>query len=121
MHTTHLGQSHTNTHTHSWLQESTEAMLGELQGGVASLLLQPSLPSNQATARAVHDALLAAFHFGYMPPLRQACLTTLQHPSHVSSCCDMACTRQGCKGNRLEAMPNGSYMMTLPHHKNMQR
>jgi hypothetical protein len=103
------------------LQESTEAVLAGLEGGAASLLLQPALPTNKGIARAVHDALLAAFHFGYMPPLRQACLITLQHPSHVNKCYDEACTMQGCKGNRLEALPDGSYLFTTPHHKNLQR
>ena len=106
---------------HTLLQESTEAVLAGLEGGAPSLLLQPSLPSSKATARAVHDALLATFQFGYMPPLRQATLITLQHPRHVNKCYDEACTRPGCKGNRLEALPDGSYLFTIPHHKNLQR
>ena len=106
---------------HTLLQESTEAVLAGLEGGAPSLLLQPSLPSNKATARAVHDALLATFQFGYMPPLRQAILITLQHPSHANQCYDEACNRPGCKGNRLEALPDGSYLFTIPHHKNLQR
>ena len=103
------------------LQESTEAVLAGLEGGAPSLLLQPCLPSSKATARAVHDALLATFQFGYMPPLRHAILITLQHPSHVNKCYGEACTRPGCKGNRLEALPDGSYLFTIPHHKNLQR
>jgi len=106
---------------HTLLQESTEAVLAGLEGGAASLILQPSLPSNQATARAVHDALLATFQFGYMPPLRQSIMITLQHPSHANQCYDEACNRPGCKGNRLEALPDGSYLFTIPHHKNLQR
>ncbi len=106
---------------HTLLQESTEAVLAGLEGGAPSLLLQPSLPSSKATARAVHDALLATFQFGYMPPLRHAILITLQHPSHVNKCYDDACTRPGCKGNRLEALPDGSYLFTILHHKNLQR
>lgn len=77
------------------------------------------------TAAKIHDALLVAFNFAYMPPLRPTVLITISHPSveqvRPELCKAAGCTIKGCKGNRLERGSDGGYELWLPHHKNGRR
>ena len=71
------------------------------------------------SARLLHDACLANTMFGYLPPVRIACLRRLQLPSSPG-CLDPDCHLPGCLGNRLEFRPQGMWMV-LPHHKNQKK
>jgi hypothetical protein len=80
-----------------------------------------------ATAKAVQDAAQLAMMFGYLPPLRLACVRTCLHPDCVQpsgGCMDTEC-RQGssCKGNRLEWVDSTKSKLkaSFPHHKNEAR
>ena len=79
----------------------------------------------KAAARLVHDAVLAAFNFGYMPPIRPTCVISIRHPSMAttsgSGCHEAGCTIHGCKGNRLEKVASGRWQLHLPHHKNARK
>lgn len=81
--------------------------------------------SSQQVLWQLHDALLVAFNFGYMPPLRPSVIATVRHHDAALPCpslCQAAgCTIQGCKGNRIELAPGGGYILILPHHKNARR
>ena len=74
---------------------------------------------NFSSARLLYDACLSSFMFGYLPPLRLACLRTLQVPS-VATCLDPECKDKACKGNRV-LFKEGGYYISLPHHKNQHR
>ena len=73
----------------------------------------------------LHDALLVAFNFGYMPPLRPSVVSSVRHPDastpNAHLCQAAGCSIQGCKGNRLEEGDAGVYSLVLPHHKNARR
>jgi hypothetical protein len=74
--------------------------------------------------RAVHDAVLGAFNFGYFPPLRPQCIISMRHPVAVANdpgCKKPGCGRRGCQGNRLECREGGGFRVCLPHHKNAER
>lgn len=71
-------------------------------------------------ARLLHDACLVNTMFGYLPPVRIACLRKLQIPNAAQHCLDPDCRLPGCKGNRLELRPDGMWMV-LPHHKNQRK
>lgn len=73
-----------------------------------------------STARLLHDACLVNTLFGYLPPVRVACIRHLQLPSATVGCLDGDCRIPGCRGNRLEFKPDGLYMC-LPHHKNQKK
>jgi len=79
----------------------------------------------QAAGRMVHDALLAAFNFGYMPPIRPTCIITIKHPAMASTaaagCKEAGCTITGCQGNRLCKLEQGRWQLQLPHHKNARK
>ena len=81
--------------------------------------------SSPKVAWQLHDALLVAFNFGYMPPLRPSVIVTVRHHDAALPCpsrCQAAgCSIKGCKGNRLELLPAGGYLLVLPHHKNARR
>lgn len=72
------------------------------------------------TARLLHDACLTNTLFGYLPPVRVACIRRLQVPSASHACLDQDCRLPGCRGNRLEVRPEGMWMV-LPHHKNQRK
>lgn len=72
------------------------------------------------TARLLHDACLTNTLFGYLPPVRVACIRKLQVPSASQSCLDPDCRLTGCRGNRLEVRPEGMWLV-LPHHKNQRK
>lgn len=72
------------------------------------------------TARLLHDACLVNTLFGYLPPVRVACIRHLQLPSTTDGCLDPDCRIPACRGNRLEFKPDGLYMC-LPHHKNQKK
>ena len=100
------------------------AQLLALPGQVQALVAGTSSKAAVGAARALHDALLAAFNFGYMPPIRPSCIITIQHPAMVgvaaSTCKGAGCIISGCLGNRLERQGAG-YRLVLPHHKNARR
>ena len=68
----------------------------------------------------LHHALLACTIFGYMPPIRLACIRGLLHPSYKGPCPNPDCTKEGCTGNRLVIISKEPLRMAfrLPHHKN---
>lgn len=80
--------------------------------------LPPSaIPVGLRQARLFHDALLACFCFGYLPPIRLICLRTLQNP-WAKGCQHRGCKNQKCTGNRLHIMPDGqSLQLHLSHFK----
>ena len=75
---------------------------------------------NPHTARLLHDVTLACTIFGYLPPTRLACLSSLLHPSYDGPCLYPDCKRPGCLGNRLLVLSEDplKLVMSLPHHKN---
>ena len=79
------------------------------------------LGATAATSRQLHDAALACMMFGYMPPLRLACLRTLTHPSYQGPCIHPDCIRPGCRGNRLIVRQRQPLQLDidLQHHKNV--
>ena len=81
--------------------------------------------STPQVAWQLHDALLVAFNFGYMPPLRPSVIVTVRHHDAAlpcpSLCLAAGCSIRGCRGNRLELTPAGRYLLVLPHHKNARR
>ena len=68
----------------------------------------------------LHDALLACTIFGYLPPIRLACIRSLLHLSYKGPCPHPDCTQEGCTGNRLVIISREPLSMAfkLPHHKN---
>ena len=97
-------------------------------------------PSQPVTMPMMHakvcmDAALLGLMFGYVPPVRLACIRTCIHPSHVGGpCLDTDCaTPHTCKGNRLEWIgdkplladlsepPNPTLRAVFPHHKNARK
>ena len=72
-------------------------------------------------AKAVHNALLAAMCFGYMPPLRHnSVLLTITAPPH-HGCIHPDCQHKhaGCLGNRVyRHSSTGLWWLDVPHHKN---
>lgn len=91
------------------------AALAEVDGMKAG-----TVPRLQA-AKSVHNALLAAMCFGYMPPLRHnSVLLTLTGPPHLG-CIHPDCQHKqsGCNGNRVHRHPtHGKWWIDVPHHKN---
>ena len=75
---------------------------------------------SQYTARLLHDVCLTNTLFGYLPPVRVACIRKLQMPGSNQGCLDPDCHTPGCQGNRLELRPHVMWMV-LPHHKNQKR
>ena len=73
-----------------------------------------------STSRQLHDALLACTIFGFLPPLRLACIRSLLHPSYKGPCPHPDCSREGCRGNRLVIISREPVVLSLkiPHHKN---
>ena len=95
-----------------------------LAGGASTLRVGRSMARPAAfTAWKLHDALLVAFNFGYMPPIRPSVLISISHPTvecvRPDLCKAAGCTIKGCKGNRMEH--GSSYELWLPHHKNGRR
>ena len=93
-----------------------------LAGGVGCMKIGPTTARPaKVTAWKLHNALLVALNFGYMPPIRPSVLTSLVHPSMAcidsAMCARAGCTIKNCKGNRVEKR-GGHYHMVLPHHKN---
>lgn len=88
-----------------------------LAGGAQCMRIGPAAP----TAWKVHDALLVAFMFGYLPPIRPSVLISITHPAtervRPEVCKAVGCTLKNCKGNRIMRCPTG-YELHLPHHKN---
>ena len=72
------------------------------------------------TARRLHDVTLACTIFGYLPPTRLACLSSLLHPSYDGPCLYPACNTSGCQGNKLLLLGEDPLrvVFSLPHHKN---
>lgn len=96
------------------------AMLENLrQTALQGVPPMPEEVCTQSIARLLHDACLSSCMFGYLPPLRLACLRTLQLPA-VEACLDVECRLNDCKGNRMFAKEDG-YWISLPHHKNQRR
>jgi len=75
---------------------------------------------NPVQARALHDACLANCMLGYLPPIRLACLRSLQLPNEGIPCLDKDCKSSQCKGNRL-AVKQAALWISLPHHKNQDK
>ena len=71
-------------------------------------------------AKALHDACLACMMFGYMPPVRSACLRELQIPDQAGRCPDQDCSSQSCRGNWLE-WKQEELWLCLPHHKTQRK
>ena len=72
-------------------------------------------------ARTLHNACLVTCMFGYIPPVRLACvrhLRTLQ-PPQTTGCHTPDCQTQGCKGNRLEVKPRDNSLHIILSHYNM--
>lgn len=70
----------------------------------------------QWLSKALHDACMACMMFGYIPPIRSACLRELQIPDPAGTCLNQECSKQSCKGNRLE-WKGEELWLCLPHHK----
>lgn len=87
-----------------------------------ALIAVPAVNSvvSLGVARLFHDALLACFCFGYLPPVRLICLRTLQHPS-ARGCLHKGCRNQNCTGNRLHVMPDGSSLQLHLSHFKVER
>ena len=73
-------------------------------------------------ARDLHDALLACFMFGWLPPTRSRCIRTLTGPHSSGPCSEEGCTLRGCQGNRVHSVPGqpGKLRLHLPHHKTVK-
>ena len=67
-------------------------------------------------AQQLHDACLVNLSMGYLPPVRPACLISIQTPSLDSRCLKQDCRLRDCKGNRLQ-LRDGRLSLVLPHHK----
>ena len=52
-------------------------------------------------AQQLHDACLVNLSMGYLPPVRPACLISIQIPSPDSRCLKQDCRLRDCRGNRL--------------------
>lgn len=56
---------------------------------------------DDANARHMHDAALAAVTCGYLPPMRPSVVFSLKHPAYALHGCGREdCDVQGCRGNR---------------------
>lgn len=82
----------------------------------AGKLFRPS------TATACQDAAQLALMFGYVPPLRLACIRSCLHPDAVQpsgGCMDEQCKKSSCQGNRLEWLDTTKRHLKacFPHHK----
>ncbi|KAK9812659.1 hypothetical protein WJX72_001473 [[Myrmecia] bisecta] len=76
-----------------------------------------------ATARGLHDVLIAGMLGGYLPPTRASCVMTLMKPTSLQRFCqEQGCDLEGCLGNRLfwatDAQGAKMLKLDLPHHKN---
>ena len=73
-----------------------------------------------STVRLLHDLTLACCLFGYLPPIRLSCLSSLQHPDHSGPCLSPDCRDPKCLGNKLVILSREplKLLMHLPHHKN---
>ena len=67
-------------------------------------------------AQQLHDACLVNLSMGYLPPVRPACLISIQIPSPDSKCLKQDCRLRDCQGNRLQ-LRDGRLSLVLPHHK----
>ena len=90
------------------------------------LTAPPRDPLHMLSALMVHDAVLASFNFGYLPPIRPSCICSIVHPQLIGnnphrSCSDAGCQVRGCRGNYLEHLGGHDFKLVLPHHKNQQR
>ncbi|DBA81080.1 TPA: hypothetical protein ACH3X2_000803 [Trebouxia sp. C0005] len=59
--------------------------------------------------------------FDYLPPIRLACISSLQHPAYKGPCLWPNCSRPHCLGNKLVLLskkPAVRLQIHLPHHKN---
>ena len=75
-------------------------------------------------ARALHDITLLCLMFGWLPPIRIACLRTLIGPRDVVPCPLIAqggCRLKFCKGNKVVPLANGNIKLHLPHHKQSKK
>ena len=75
------------------------------------------------TARELQDVTLACTIFGYLPPVRLACIRTLLHPGYKGECLYPDCRRPECHGNKLMILSQEPLKMRmhLPHHKNQSK
>lgn len=75
---------------------------------------------NPDTCKALHDVVLACTIFGYLPPIRLACIWSLLHPQYQGPCLHEDCKEESCQGNRLIITSRDPLQMHihLPHHKN---
>jgi hypothetical protein len=100
------------------IEEVDQQMAGGEPGGM------PDGEVMFRAVRAVHDAVLGAFNFGYFPPLRPSCIVSMRHPEAVAirpGCQRLGCRRAACQGNRLHRREDGGFRVCLPHHKNAER
>ena len=72
------------------------------------------------SSRALHDVALASTIFGYLPPIRTACIWSMLHPGYKGPCLHSDCTSAQCQGNKLVITSTQPLQMHmhLPHHKN---
>lgn len=95
-------------------------------GADVFLTAPPRDPALLVAARKVHDAVLASFNFGYLPPIRPSCICSIVHPSFIGtnslqSCSAAGCKVRGCQGNHLEHLGGKDFKLVLPHHKNQSK
>lgn len=78
--------------------------------------------SRREAAALVHDALLACFFFGYLPPLRPSCVLATVGPHYQGPCTHPDCQHPSlCAGNRVLAARGaapGQWQLVFSHHKN---
>jgi hypothetical protein len=74
----------------------------------------------QAAIEVMHAAMLT-FFFGYMPPIRESIVISLQMPDYKGPCLHLDCQHPNtCKGNRLTWIGdegNKTLELIAPHHK----
>lgn len=82
--------------------------------------LQHASSLTHAQARDLHDVCLACTLFGWLPPVRAACVRTLCAVSHTGPCPHPDCRSSTCWGNRLCLQDSGALGLHLPHHKSVK-
>lgn len=104
-----------------WVEPDTLCVAVEKYRQLA-LGVAASHPGTPATARLVHDALLACMCWSHLPPLRGRDLYTLQVSYMDHICSERYCRGGGdCEGNFIyQGDTPGVYGMQLSHHKNVK-
>ena len=103
-----------------WIDAAVLLQLIEDAKNEAVQALQQSDTVTVDLSRQLHDALLACTVFGYIPPLRLACIRSLLHFLYKGPCPEPGCRRPNCAGNRVCVLSTEPLKMSfsLPHHKN---